>query len=123
MKIFIFFALVIALIAVIFAIQNTTPITVNFFAWSIEGSLALILLVTLGVGILISALVSLPGAISGKWNTSSLHKKLTKAEHERDMYQQKAEGAEKEVKDLEEQVANLSAINAQYQSNQPSEAA
>jgi hypothetical protein len=46
-------------------------------------------LVTLAVGVLISSLVSLPGVISGKWNTSSLNKKLTKVENERNMYQKK----------------------------------
>jgi lipopolysaccharide assembly protein A len=121
MKINIIFALLIAIIAVIFALQNITTVRVSFFFWSIEGSLALVLLVTLAVGVLISSLTSLPSVISGKWTTSSQRKKLAKTETERNMYQQKAEAAEKEVKNLEDQLANLSAIVEQNQTDKPSD--
>ena len=42
--IFIFFALIIAAVAVIFALQNTSAVTVTFFFWNFHGSLALVLL-------------------------------------------------------------------------------
>ncbi len=118
MQIYILAALVIAIIAVIFALQNMTTVTVSFLFWSIKGSLALVLLVTLAVGVLISSLASLPGFIGGKWSSTSQKKKLASLETERDMYKQKAEDAEKEVEELEEQIANLSADFGQNPNDQ-----
>ena len=123
MQIFIIIALVIAVIAVIFALQNLTAVTISFFIWSLHGSLALVLLVTLAVGVLISLLASLPGLFRGKWITSSQKKKLAALEAERTMYRQKAEEAEKDVKNLEEQLASLSAELEKHQpggTSQPS---
>jgi cytochrome bd-type quinol oxidase subunit 1 len=100
---------VIAIIAVIFALQNLAAVTVSFLFWNIHGSLALVLLVTLAVGVLISLLASLPGLIRGKWALSSQKKKLAALEAERNTYQHKAEEAEKDVKNLEEQLASFSA--------------
>jgi uncharacterized integral membrane protein len=121
MQILILIALVIAIIAVVFALQNITAVTVSFLFWSIHGSLALVLLVTLAVGVLISVLVSLPGSIHGKWTGSGLKKKLSSLEAERSLYQQKVEQAEKDVRELEEQVANLSAELEQYQPDEPAQ--
>jgi uncharacterized integral membrane protein len=123
MQIFIMVALVIAIIAVIFALQNMTAVTVSFFFWSINGSLALVLLVTLAVGVLISFLASLPGLARGKWISTSQKKKLTGLIAERDLYKQKAEEAEKDVRELEEQIANLSADLELTQPGQPSQTA
>ena len=108
MQIFIIIALVIAAIAVIFALQNMAAVTVSLFFWQIDGSLALVLLVTLAAGVLISLLASLPGLIKGKWTISSLRKKLAVLESERAALQKKSADAEKEVAVLEEQVASLS---------------
>ena len=56
-------ALILAIIVTILAVQNNTPIDVTFLAWTIEGSLALILMITLAFGILIGLLVSTPAWI------------------------------------------------------------
>ena len=109
MQIFIFIALLIAIIAVIFALQNLAVVTVSFLFWSIQGSQALVLLVTLAAGVLISLMASLPGLVRGKWSNTSQRKKLTALEAERNTYKQKATEAEKDVKVLEEQLASLSA--------------
>ncbi len=119
MQILLLISLVIAIIAVIFALQNMTTVTISFLFWSIKGSLALVLLITLAAGVLISSLVSLPGFIGGKWTHSSQRKKLSSLEAERNMYKQRAETAEKDVKDLEDQIANLSADYEQNQGDRP----
>ncbi len=121
MQILILVALLIAIIAVIFALQNMTMITISFLFWSTQGSLALVLLITLAAGVLISSLASLPGFVSGKWTSSSKNKKLANLEAERNMYQQRAEAAEQEVKSLEEQLANLSADFEKNHTDEPSE--
>lgn len=56
-------ALILVFLAVAFALQNNEPITIQFFAWTLEGSLVLVLLTTLALGIIISVLASLPSQI------------------------------------------------------------
>ncbi len=119
MQIFIFIALLIAILAVIFALQNLAVVTVSFLFWSIQGSQALVLLVTLAAGVLISLLASLPGLVRGKWSTASQRKKLAALEAERNNFRQRAATAEKDVKDLEEQVASLSAELEKFQPETP----
>lgn len=69
-------ALLIAIVAVIFALQNTAMITVSFFAWQFEQSLALVLIITVILGVLIGVLTILPGSIRSKWRFSNQKKKL-----------------------------------------------
>jgi uncharacterized integral membrane protein len=76
MPLFLIFALVIAVLAVIFALQNAMPIAVSFFAWRYEGSLALVLLLTLGLGVIISLLVSVPTMIRKRIIISSQKKTI-----------------------------------------------
>ena len=49
-QIFLFLALIIAIIAVIFAVQNTAMVTLAFLAWKVDQPLAVVLLVTLAAG-------------------------------------------------------------------------
>ncbi len=109
MLVLVVLALLIAAVAVIFALQNITPVTVTFFLWSFHGSLALVLLGALAVGVLICLLAALPGLVRGRWTTGSQKKKLGVLEGQREDYRQRAETAENEVKELEEHVASLSA--------------
>ena len=83
MQIFIILALVIAIIGVIFALQNLATITISFLFWSFHAPLALVLLVTLLAGVLISLLASLPGLVRNKWSFSGQKKKLVALEAER----------------------------------------
>lgn len=81
MQIFLFFALIIAIIAILFAVQNNETTTVSFIAWDFEGSLALVLLVALAAGALISFFVSLPANIKARWTIRNQRKKLTELEN------------------------------------------
>jgi hypothetical protein len=109
MQIFIIFALVIAGVAIIFALQNITAVTVTFLFWNFHGSLALVLLLSVAVGFLISLLASLPGLICGKWGAAGQKKKMAFLETENSANKQRADEAEKEVKTLEDQLASMSA--------------
>ncbi|MGB5872674.1 MAG: LapA family protein, partial [Bacteroidota bacterium] len=60
MQIFLLVSLLIAALAVVFALQNTEMITVNFLFWSFQGSLALVLLTALATGAVASSFASLP---------------------------------------------------------------
>jgi lipopolysaccharide assembly protein A len=111
MQIFIIIALFIAAIAIVFALQNFTPVLVNFLFWSTKDPLplALVLFISVTGGVLISLLASLPGMIRRRMTIGSQKKKLAALEKERDDYKQRAETAEKDLKPMEDQVASLSA--------------
>ena len=123
MQIFLILALIIAILAVIFAVQNVTVVTITFFACTIHTSLAVALLVALGAGVLLTLLLSVPGMFKNGWNSVSQKKKMSSLEVERDKYKAKIDEAnaerdkylkkleekEKEISDLEEQLASLSA--------------
>ena len=82
MQIFLIISLMIAVLATIFAVQNAAPTTVRFLVWEFEQSLALILLIALIAGAMISFFASLPALIKGKLTAKNLSKKLTKSETE-----------------------------------------
>jgi uncharacterized integral membrane protein len=46
--------------AVAFSIQNSEPIILNFFAWTFQGSRAVMLLTALALGVGLTVLASLP---------------------------------------------------------------
>ena len=53
-------ALILVFFAVAFSLQNASEITIHFFAWTFQGSLVIVLLTTLALGVIISLLASLP---------------------------------------------------------------
>ncbi|MGB9686338.1 MAG: LapA family protein [Rectinema subterraneum] len=65
------------IIAVIFAVQNSAPITVAFFGWSATASMSLVLVLTLGAGILIGMLILVP-SIWKRMRALSVQKKKTR---------------------------------------------
>ena len=80
-------ALAISIVAVFFALENTMPVTVSFFNYAVEGSLALFILLALGLGVLIGVLIMTPGRIKSSLSNArnrkkigSLEAKLTEAE-------------------------------------------
>lgn len=56
MQIFLFIAAFIAVLAVIFALQNAVPITVSFLFWQVKSSLALVLIMAFIAGLITSFL-------------------------------------------------------------------
>lgn len=76
MQLLLIIGIVIAILAVVFALQNAVPIAVSFLTWRFESSLALVLLITLALGILMSLLVSVPSVIKKMKIISSQKKKI-----------------------------------------------
>ncbi len=87
---------------IIFAAQNITPVSVVFFAWTFQGSLALVLTLAVVSGILICAFLSLPDVIRKRFIISRLHNKNVML---------KEELVKKEV-EVEVEKAKLDANNA-----------
>jgi len=84
MQFLLILSLIIAILAVIFAVYNTEPVTVEFLSWSFEGSLALVLIMGMLVGVLISLLASTPSIVKNKLAIRSLNKQLTKLQKKLD---------------------------------------
>ena len=86
-SVFLILALLIAVIAVIFALQNTTQVTIAFLIWQFDQSLALVLLLSLAIGVVIGLLTISPTVIKGKLAASNQKKKIDSLEKEIYQYQ------------------------------------
>ncbi len=86
--IYLILALVIAIIAVIFALQNTAVVTISFLVWNVTGSLSLVLLVTLAIGVIIGVLFLSPSTIKTSLQASGQRKQLSALE--KDLAEQKS---------------------------------
>ena len=101
MQLWLIMAIVIAMLAVIFALQNAVPITVSFLIWKFESSLALILLITIALGVLMSLLVSIPSKIKKIKIILNQKKKIQKLESASET---KNNGKEEEKENLESEL-------------------
>lgn len=71
MQSFLIVALGLAILTVVFALQNTVPVVVTFLIWKFEGSLAMVLMLTFALGVLVSSLVSIPAIVKKIGNFKS----------------------------------------------------
>lgn len=70
-------ALVIAVVAVVFALQNPADMEVRLGPYVVTGSTAIVLLVTFAIGALVGILAAMPG----RWAASRRARKLEKELH------------------------------------------
>lgn len=96
MQIFLFFALLIIIALVLFALQNAALVTITFLAFHFEGPLAFIVVVVFASGVLSGILMTIPSL----WKKSS------------DLRQHR-----RKVKQLEESVAMAAACQSQGKQN------
>ena len=96
-------AIIVAILAVVFALQNAVPITVSFLTWRFESSLALVLLIVLALGILMSLLVSVPSRVKRMKLISSQKKKIQELESSLQRESESKTGEETGIK-IEEEI-------------------
>lgn len=82
MRIFLVLAFVVAFLAIIFALQNAGAVTVTIGIWQITASLALILLLTLGLGFISGLMVSMPTVIQRNWTIRRYKSQVNRLETE-----------------------------------------
>ena len=75
---------IIAIAAILFAFQNSAVVILTLGIWQFEQSLAIVLLITLGLGVIISLLLSIPTIIKRGWQTSRGKKRIQALEAELD---------------------------------------
>jgi uncharacterized membrane protein YciS (DUF1049 family) len=102
--------LIIAILAVFFALENTMLVTISFFGYAVDGSLALFILIALGIGVLVGVLIMTPGRIKSGLSNRRNTKKISSLEANLDEERIKRTAMEKlvesssppEFKELEE---------------------
>jgi uncharacterized membrane protein YciS (DUF1049 family) len=83
MRIFyIIFLIAVVIVAVVFAGQNSAPVTVAFLGWSANSSMSLVLVITFAVGILLGMLLLLPSVWKRTRALSAHKKKLRETENQ-----------------------------------------
>jgi uncharacterized integral membrane protein len=105
--------IVFAIGAVLFALQNNVAVAVTLAVWQFEGSLALVLIIALGLGALIMGLLSSPAVIRTQWTSARLRHQITGLEKT---------VAEKDLinHDLEVELARLAPVGDQVEPEEKS---
>ncbi len=76
MQLVVILGIIIAIIGVAFAMQNSISVTVVFLLWRFEGSLAMIVLASIVLGAVVVALVSTPTALRSQWTIARLRREI-----------------------------------------------
>lgn len=85
MQIYLLIAALIAVLAVIFALQNAVPITVSFLLWQVNSSLALILIVAFIAGVITSFLFNFLSHLRKNRKLISLEKPVKETKQDDDV--------------------------------------
>lgn len=99
---FLIIALIIAVLAIILLAQNPAAISVVFLFWTFHGSLALVLLITLIAGALISFFALMPNLIRHRLSIRSLRKRISNLESNVSSYKAKLDEAQKTIDEQKE---------------------
>ena len=76
MQLLLILGIVFATGAVTLALQNNVPVTLTLASLHYDSSLAIVLLVALGLGALIAGLVSTPSVLKGQWAAARLRRQV-----------------------------------------------
>lgn len=79
-QLMLFFAIVVALAAVSFALQNSVPVTVTFMVWRFDSSLAMVLLLAVSLGALAVSLIAWPTIVRERWALARERKRIVALE-------------------------------------------
>lgn len=69
-------AVAVTILAVFFASYNQSVIVVNLFGYQVQGTVGLMMVVALGIGVLVGVLMMLPSVISRSWALMRHKRKL-----------------------------------------------
>ena len=74
------FALILAIIVVIFALQNSDAVTVKLWFWEVQSSVALVMLIILLIGAILGVMFSLPSIFKKNKKIEDLEEQIRKLE-------------------------------------------
>lgn len=75
MRLGLLLSLLLAIVAVVFAVQNPQEMDVNLLFFQTQGSTALVLILTFGLGVVVGLLSSLPDRLRAQRKLKELQKK------------------------------------------------
>jgi putative membrane protein len=107
MQILVFFSLLVAILAVGFAVQNSAATTVQFLVWKFQTPLAVALLLAMALGALISLLASSPSMIRSKNAIRRQKKQVSELEASLKAEKNRLAEAEKQITDTTALKASL----------------
>ncbi|MBU0934946.1 MAG: LapA family protein [Spirochaetes bacterium] len=81
---YILLMLAVMILAVVFALQNSMEVTVQFFGWSAAGSLSLVLMLALFGGVLFGVVIMLPSVLKHSVQFTGLRRRFKRLEKEKD---------------------------------------
>ena len=97
MQLLLILGIVFAIGAVTFALQNNVPAVVVVGFWRYDSSLAIVLLVALGLGALIAGLVSTPSVLKGQWTGARLRRQVAELEDDKASLERRVHELESEL--------------------------
>jgi|GEM_PF-798428 len=112
MPFFIILAIALALATVLFALQNTTPVVINIFGWEGQDTLALIVLITLAIGIVVGVLVTTPAVLRRSLKLANQKKRLQDIDYQLQVQQQSTLAEQQTVGQVRSQSQELLAALA-----------
>ena len=101
MQLLLIFGIGFAIAAVMFALQNNALVAVSFAIWRFESSLAIVLLLAIGLGVLIAGLVSSPTVIKDRWSVARLGRRVAELEERNAELQRRSVDLEAELARLD----------------------
>lgn len=107
MQFTIIFALLVAIIAVMFALQNPTPVVLHLIAWDIEKPLALFMLVALALGAIMISILSVPAWFRAQKIKKNHNKEISELEDSLSKYRSNLIDAQNSNKDLRQKLIEL----------------
>ena len=91
--VYIIVILLVAIVAVVFALQNSAMITVTLFSASVSGSLSLFLIVTLAIGMILGMSLMVPAIFKRGRLCSGLKRQISALEKQIGLLNQQATDA------------------------------
>jgi uncharacterized integral membrane protein len=70
----------VTILAVFFSSFNQTMVDVNFFGYPVQGTIGLMMVLALGIGVIIGVLIMLPSVASRNWALFRHKKKIEELE-------------------------------------------
>lgn len=116
LKVYLIFGLIIAMLAVSFALQNSQQVTIGFFKWSTEINVSFLVLVSIFIGLLLNWLLSIPAVVQNfmektglRSRVKKLEKNLAKTEKEKAAELKERTKLETEKKELDAGITKIKA--------------
>ena len=79
---FLALGILLGVVSVIFVLQNITVVTVTFLSWQMTGSLAIVLMLAIVCGIVMTLLLLLPSLVRDYFYLSAIKKRSRELENE-----------------------------------------